>query len=53
MGRLVHTDLGSWSFAAHVLHYFSPFPHAHSFIIGTAVINTDNRKTGEPCVKVP
>jgi hypothetical protein len=36
MGRLVHTGLGSSSLIAHVPHY----PHANSFIIGPAVINT-------------
>jgi hypothetical protein len=38
MGRLVHTGLGSSSLVAHVLHH--PLPHANSFVIGTAVINT-------------
>jgi hypothetical protein len=35
----VHAGLGSSSLVAHVLHYPPP-PHANSFIIGTAVINT-------------
>ena len=39
MGRLVHTGLGSSSLVSHVLHYPPP-PHANSFVIGTAVINT-------------
>jgi len=37
--RLVHTGLGWSSLVAHVLHY-PPAPHANSFLIGTAVINT-------------
>ena len=39
MGRLVHTGLGSSSLVAYVLHYPPP-PPANSFVIGTAVINT-------------
>ena len=39
MGRLVHTDLGSSSLVAHVLQY-PPLPHANSFVLGPAVINT-------------
>jgi hypothetical protein len=38
-GRLVYTGLGSSFLAAHVLHYPPP-PHANSFVIGTAVIDT-------------
>jgi hypothetical protein len=47
MGRLVHTDLGSSSLAAHVLHYPGPSPHANSFIIGTAIINTHRIEAGK------
>ena len=39
MGRLVHTGLGTSSLVAHVLHYPPP-PHANSFVLGPAVINT-------------
>ena len=39
MGRLVHTGLGSSSLVAHVLQYPPP-PHANSFVLGPAVINT-------------
>jgi hypothetical protein len=39
MGRLVHTGLGSSSLVAHVPQYPPP-PHAHSFVLGPAVINT-------------
>ena len=38
MGRLVHTDFGSSSLVAHVIHYHPP--PTRSFVIGTAVINT-------------
>ena len=44
MGRLVHTGLGSLSLVAHVLHY-PPSPHANSFVIGTAAINTHTQHT--------
>ena len=37
MNRLIHTDLGSSSLIAHVLHSPPP-PHANSFVIGPAVI---------------
>ena len=39
MSGLIHTDLGSSSLIAHVLHSPPP-PPANSFIIGPAVINT-------------
>jgi hypothetical protein len=39
MGSLVHTGLGSSSLVAHVLPYPPP-PHANSFVLGPAVINT-------------
>jgi hypothetical protein len=39
MGRLVHTGLGSSSLVAHVPQCPPP-PHAHSFVLGPAVINT-------------
>ena len=38
MGRLVHTDFGSSSLVAHVIHYHPP--PTRSFVIGTAVIDT-------------
>ena len=40
---LVHTSLGSSYLIAHVLHY--PPPHAHSFVLGTAVINNNNNNS--------
>jgi hypothetical protein len=43
MGRLVHTGFVWSSLVAHVLHYPPP-PHANSFIIDTAVINTHNHR---------
>jgi hypothetical protein len=39
MGSLVHTGLGSSSLVTHVLPYPPP-PHANSFVLGPAVINT-------------
>jgi hypothetical protein len=43
MGKLVRTCLGSsYLIAQHVLHCPPP-PHAHSFIIGPAAINTHTR----------
>jgi hypothetical protein len=39
MGRLVHTVLSLSSLVAHVPQYPPP-PHAHSFVLGPAVINT-------------
>jgi hypothetical protein len=49
MDRLVHTGLGSSSLVAPVLQYPSP-PHANSFVLGTAVINTH---TGEEHIPGP
>jgi hypothetical protein len=39
MGRQVHTGLGSSSLVSHVPQYPPP-PHANSFVLGPAVINT-------------
>jgi hypothetical protein len=43
MGSLVHTGLGSSSLVAHVLPYPPP-PHANSFVLGPAVVNTHNQR---------
>jgi hypothetical protein len=36
---LVHTSLGLSYLIAHVLHYLSSSPHAHSFVYGTAALD--------------
>ena len=41
---LVHTSLGLSYLIAHVLHYPPP-PRAHTFVIGTAVINNNKKVT--------
>jgi hypothetical protein len=54
----VHTSRGSSYLIAHVLHYpQSSSPHAHSFVLGTAVINNNSslvpRRDGKTSLQRP